>query len=129
MASGLVFMGFLNMWTSGSLFLVCSLVLLISFVLSNCDVLAFFLPYYIIFYYYPFETCFFTIERQKGWEYRWEERWGETGRHRNRGNHNKDILHEEKIVFSILKKESDAFYIDVKCSIQMSKWRQDEIQM
>lgn len=128
-ASGLVFMGFLNMWTSGSLILVCSLVLLIFL----------FCPIVMCWLFLNLITLYFNIIPLKPASLLLRDRKGGNTDGRRSGKKQGSIEIEETItriyymrkknLFSILKKESDALYIDAKCSIQTSKWRQDEIQM
>jgi hypothetical protein len=51
--------------------------------LGYSDVLVFVLSY-LIFYYYPLEACLFSSERQRRGGPRWEGRWRETGRNREK---------------------------------------------
>lgn len=54
-----------------------SWLLFLLFVLSNSNVLAFVLSYYVIlFSNYPLEAGLFSNERQEGGESGWERRWG-----------------------------------------------------
>ena len=72
------FMGFLSVWTSGSLILVGFFSFRWS-ALSNSDVMAFVLPHYILLCYvwlFSPGSLFCSNEGRKGSGSAWEERWG-----------------------------------------------------
>lgn len=77
----LIFMGFLSVWKSGSLYL-CSFFLssfpsaLLFFLIQICT----FLFYFILFYYYPLEICLFSSEGKKWGRCKREWDWGGVGR-------------------------------------------------
>lgn len=93
-ASGLVFMGFSVVWTTGPVVLVpppelvsfCSVQFCTDMyvprahiwdsVLSNCDVLVFVLACYNLSYHCPIEACLFSNEKGSS-SSRWEGRGGE----------------------------------------------------
>lgn len=84
---------------SRSLTLVCALFLLLDCCVQfQCDSL--YSPYYILFCYLwllSFRSLFFSNERQEGNGSTGEVKWGETGRNRERGDYNQNILYEKRI--------------------------------
>lgn len=81
-----------NDWVSASTCFLCLFLGSFPSVLSDSNVTVFVLSYY-----YPLEGCLFPDERQKGAGFRWEGRWRETGRNRDRRNCNQDV---RKTLFS-----------------------------
>lgn len=98
-ASSLVFLWDSQVCERVSLVLVPSLGLFsfCLFVLSNFDVIVLVLFCYMLLL--SLRSLCFSNKRQKRSRSGWKGRWGETGRSREKGNHNWNLLCEKRICF------------------------------
>lgn len=101
-----------NDWVSASTCFLCLFLGSFPSVLSDSNVTVFVLSYY-----YPLEGCLCPNERQKGAGFRWEGRWRETGRNRDRRNCNQNV---RKTLFS--KEEKKIKKLEYQLPLIIAIW-------